>query len=112
MEFSLGLQDGTVVPWELVAKDTSGVKLDFLRIKTYSFSLNVKKEGGTSAIITGIHLGRAQRDLVKSWVKAEGEWELMGVVLLAKKWREAGDKEAVCLVLGQGGGRVGADGRG
>ncbi|KAG9255446.1 uncharacterized protein F5Z01DRAFT_635718 [Emericellopsis atlantica] len=99
MEFSLGLQDGAVVPWDLAAEDTSELKLDFLRLKTYSFGLNVKKEGDTSAI-TGIHLARTQRDLVKSWVKAEGEWELMGVVLLAKKWREAGDKEAVCLVLG------------
>jgi hypothetical protein len=100
MEISLGLQDGAVIPWGLVTGvDTPGLKLDFLRIKTYAFSLNVKKEEETSAI-TGAHLARAQRDLIKSWVRKQGEWELMGLVLLAKSWRDAGDKEAVCLLLG------------
>ena len=104
--------------------------ISFLRIRSYVFEMTVDKEGENVAL-AGVNLDRARRDAVKGWFRAaaataqlpalnedadssdsqiglpDGEYQLTGVILSGKNWRNDGQPvEATFLICKRQGWRT------
>ena len=133
MEISVGFEDGKLLSWEIDG-DAIGKRreetISFLRIRSYVFEMTVDKEGENVAL-AGVNLDRARRDAVKGWFRAaaataqlpalnedadssdsqiglpDGEYQLTGVILSGKNWRNDGQPvEATFLICKRQGWRT------
>lgn len=109
MEISVGFEDSTLLSWEI---DEDAIRrrkeedIRFLKLKGYVFSVVVTKEGQGVVVGGNVILGRVARESMKSWFKAsaedeelsDGEYELVGILINGKGWKEAGEKEVSVLV--------------
>jgi hypothetical protein len=114
MEISVGFDDD-VLSWEIDG-DAIGRRREevirFLRVRSYVFTLRVRREGGIVSLAGDVDLGRAPHGAIIAWFRAaagmdeagegsvpDGEYELTGVLVSGRNWRAAGgDKDVTVLI--------------
>ncbi|KFH47590.1 hypothetical protein ACRE_015590 [Hapsidospora chrysogenum ATCC 11550] len=114
MEISVGFGDD-VLSWEIDG-DAIGRRREevirFLRVRSYVFTLRVRREGGIVSLAGDADLGPAPHGAIIAWFRAaagmdeagegsvpDGEYELTGVLVSGRNWRAPGGEKDVTVLI-------------
>lgn len=124
MEISVGfLPDAPLLRWEAdgdAIRACDEEDISFLRVKTWAFAVDAMKAGDGFTVGGNVVLGLRTREAIKGWFRlaahehgvADGEHELLGVVISGKGWKTPGEKEVSVLVCNHEGWPARKDGDG
>lgn len=114
LDVSVGFRDGSVEPWETQSETISAKaeEVAFLRLKTYCFTLRVRREEEGNAVMMAPEMSRVYRtNLVSTLRRAMvgkldtdppvGEYELVGVLIASQKSTKATTQCVNVLICGR-----------